>query len=80
MVLSQTEVNVFRLLALGFCVKEIATILDLELKDFVVLYSELKTKTKCWDDIELGLWWAKNQVQYLSVLPDNLLCFDFTNI
>jgi hypothetical protein len=77
MLLSQTEVNLLRMMALGFGPREIATTLELGLKDFMALYSELLTKTKCWDDLALGLWWAKNQLQYLEIFPNNISSFDF---
>jgi DNA-binding NarL/FixJ family response regulator len=77
MLLSQTEVNLLRMMALGFGSREIATTLELGLKGFMALYSELLTKTECWDDIALGLWWAKNQRQYLELFPNNIFSFDF---
>lgn len=76
--LSQIEVNILRMLALGFGAEEIAKTTGLSFNEFISSYTNLLSKTKCWDDLSLGSWWAKNQHEYLDVLPDNVICFDFT--
>ncbi len=76
--LTQTDVNILRMMALGFGAREIASTLNLELKEFTNLYADLLQKTKCWDEIGLGLWWQKNLHEYTNVFPDNLAAFDFT--
>lgn len=78
MLLSQTEVNVLRMMALGFGAREIANAIQLDFNEFNGLYSSLLAKTLCWDELALGMWWAKYQHEYLSVSPNNLVCFDFT--
>ncbi len=78
--LAQSDVNVLRMMALGFGAREIASTLNLELKEFSSLYAGLLQKTKCWDEIGLGLWWQKNQHEYKDVYPNNLVAFDFTKL
>ena len=76
--LTQTDVNILRMMALGFGPREIASTLNLNFKEFKSLYSGLLQKTKCWDEIGLGLWWQKNQNDYADIFPNNLITFDFT--
>jgi len=78
--LSQIDVNILRLLALGVGTKEIANTIGLDFKQFNSQYASLLSKTKCWDEMALGLWWQKNQHKYLALLPDNLVAFDFTKL
>lgn len=78
--LSKTDVNLLRLLSLGFGAEEIAATIGLDFKEFISSYSNLLLKTSCWDEVDLGLWWAKNQHEYLDTLPDNVICFDFTKL
>ena len=80
LMLTPTDVNLLRMMALGFGAREIATTLKLELKEFSALYAELLHKTKCWDEIGLGAWWQQNQHKYKDVCPDNLVAFDFTKL
>ncbi len=53
--LPQIDVNIFRLLALGFGTKEIASTIGLDFKQFNSQYSNLLSKTKCWGGVELDL-------------------------
>lgn len=78
--LSQTEVTILRMMALGFGAKEAAGAMGLDFKEFSSLYSSLLVKTQSWDELGLGLWWAKNKDEYANLVPDNLVCFDFTKI
>lgn len=78
--LSQTDVNILRMLALGFEAQEIATTLNLDIKKYTSLYANLQQKTKSWDEFALGVWWQKNQNEYTDILPNNLVTFDFTKI
>jgi len=74
--LSKTEINLLRMLALGFGAEEIATNLGLDFKEFIGSYSTLLLKTNCWDETGLGIWWSINQTEYLDVLQNNIVCFD----
>ena len=74
--LTQADVNILRMMTLGFGAREIASTLNLGLKEFTGLYAGMPHKTKCWDDIELGLWWQQNMHKYKNVLLDNLSVFD----
>lgn len=78
--LCQTDVNILRMMALGFGAQEIASILNLEINEFSSLYTNLLQKTKCWDELGLGVWWQKNQGEYADIFPNNLIAFDFTNL
>ena len=76
--LSRIDINILRLLALGFGAREIASTISLDFDQFNSLYSSLLMKTKCWDETELGLWWQKHEREYIETVPDNLVAFDFT--
>lgn len=78
--LDQTDVNILRMLALGFGAREIASILNLDFKEYTSLYTNLQRETKCWDELDIGIWWQKNQNNYADIFPDNLVTFDFTKI
>lgn len=78
--LTQTDVNILRMLALGFGAREIASTLSLELKEYASIYADLMKKTKCWDELNLGVWWQQNHLEYENVFPNNLVAFDFTKI
>lgn len=44
--LTKTDMNILRMMALGFGVREIASTLNLDLKEFTSLYDDLLQKNK----------------------------------
>ena len=71
--LTNTELNLLKMLSIGFTAQEIGASLKMGIEEFINVYSNLLIKTGSWDDTNLGFWWFQNEHIYVDKLPDNIV-------
>lgn len=70
--LDKAAITVLEYLSGGHSHKKVADILNIDHAEYLKLYCNILITTKCWDDMELGIWWQKNREQYFAYSAENV--------
>lgn len=70
--LDEISIKMLEYLTAGQGHKRVADILGMAQEDYLKLFYQILITTKCWDELQLGMWWEEHRHEYVVVDKGNV--------